>query len=302
MTHLYSDRNQPQQARDIEEISSTVWGGIVAIIDERKADKSFGYGFPIRCSICSQITDYSYERMELELISLIPNVTWPLNEYRIPSLYEIFDLIEFLYQKIGFPIPKEDYHTEMVSHDGDNYYPAYYYHYEYDRERGCTLFRDKINILFERNRIAYQLTSMGIIERIAPETIHGELVTAIFTTGNQELDNFLNTARSKYLNPRFEIRKEALERLWDAWERLKTIENHNDKKASIEQLLNVVKQKTGVALDNEAKELTNIGNTFMIRHTEVGKIPIKDSYVVDYLFTRMYAVISLILKATNRIK
>ena len=47
-------------------------------------------------------------------------------------------------------------------------------------------------------------------------------------------------------------------------------------------------------------ELTDIGNNFMIRHTEVGKKPITSSQDVDYLFQRMFAVVRLLLKGTGR--
>lgn len=55
------------------------------------------------------------------------------------------------------------------------------------------------------------------------------LASTIFTTGDQDLDRLLETAREKFLNRAFEIRKEGLEKLWDAWERLKTIEPGADK-------------------------------------------------------------------------
>lgn len=303
MNSLYSDRNQPKQPRDIEEIDFKVWQGIIALINGFIADGSFGYGFPQTCPHCGRTSGYDAQNMAFEIEAIIPGIEFPLDYHNmLPNLYDILDLIEYLFRKIGKPKITGQPHVQMVSNDGELYYPIEYYHYDYDVMEGKRQYREKVNFLFERNRVAYQLSEEGLIERSAPETIHGELVTAIFVTGNQELDNFLDTARSKYLNPKFEIRKEALEKLWDAWERLKTIEIPNNKKASIEQLLKVVKQKTDIELDNEAKELTEIGNTFMIRHTEIGKIPIKDSYVVDYLFTRMYAIISLILKATNRIK
>ena len=53
-------------------------------------------------------------------------------------------------------------------------------------------------------------------------------------------------------------------------------------------------------LDQEARELTDIGNTFMIRHTETDKVPIVDSAHVDYLFHRMFSIIRLLLKRSGR--
>jgi hypothetical protein len=53
-------------------------------------------------------------------------------------------------------------------------------------------------------------------------------------------------------------------------------------------------------LEQEAVQLTEIGNKFMIRHTETDKVPIVESDQVDYLFHRMFAFIRLVLMATAR--
>jgi hypothetical protein len=53
-------------------------------------------------------------------------------------------------------------------------------------------------------------------------------------------------------------------------------------------------------VNKEMMELTEIGNNFMIRHTEVGKTPVDDPDQIDYLFHRIFSSIRLILKATGR--
>ncbi|NVH78280.1 hypothetical protein FSB08_39195 [Paraburkholderia sp. JPY432] len=53
-------------------------------------------------------------------------------------------------------------------------------------------------------------------------------------------------------------------------------------------------------LEKEASELTEIGNKFMIRHTETDKVPIGNTAQVDYLFHRMFALIRLLLKQSGR--
>ena len=53
-------------------------------------------------------------------------------------------------------------------------------------------------------------------------------------------------------------------------------------------------------LEKEARELTDIGNKFMIRHTETDKVPINESTHIDYLFHRMFAMIHLLLKSSGR--
>ena len=49
-------------------------------------------------------------------------------------------------------------------------------------------------------------------------------------------------------------------------------------------------------LEVEAKELTDIGNSHLIRHYEVKQVPVIDIDHVDYLFHRLFAMIQLMLR------
>ena len=99
-----------------------------------------------------------------------------------------------------------------------------------------------------------------------------------------------------------DIRKEGLEKLWDAWERLKTVEPGKDKKAQVTALLDRATKEPNCRklLEDEAVALTSIGNNFMIRHTETNKTEIRGSACIDYLFHRLFAIIRLLLKTTDR--
>ena len=85
--------------------------------------------------------------------------------------------------------------------------------------------------------------------------------------------------------------------MWDAWERIKTLEQPTDKRKSIGILLDKASSepKFRERLEREVAELTEIGNNFMIRHTEITKTPVTLSPHVDYLFHRMFALIYLVL-------
>ena len=52
-----------------------------------------------------------------------------------------------------------------------------------------------------------------------------------------ELNRLVSTAQRKFLNPSQEIRREALEALWDVWERLKTLDGQGNKKAQARAML-----------------------------------------------------------------
>jgi hypothetical protein len=47
-------------------------------------------------------------------------------------------------------------------------------------------------------------------------------------------------------------------------------------------------------------ELTGIGNSFRIRHSEVTQEPLTSADQVDYLFTRMFAFVRMALRGTGR--
>ena len=93
----------------------------------------------------------------------------------------------------------------------------------------------------------------------------------------------------------------ALEKLWDAFERLKTYYQPSKKDKS-ESAKRVVKEVSNGSeefeslLDTEFKALSKIGNDYRIRHHEPDKTEIIDDRHRDYLFFRCYALINLALK------
>ena len=98
------------------------------------------------------------------------------------------------------------------------------------------------------------------------------------------------------------MRRESLEKLWDAWERLKTIEPGRDKKEGIAALLDdaAAEPEFRSRLEREARELTDIGNTFMIRHSETDRVQIAEAEQVDYLFRKLFAMIRMLLTSSGR--
>lgn len=287
---FFSDRELGPRPRTSEQINSKVWGGIYSAIQKRIDDGSFGYGFPEQCPDGYGISGCDVQKLRLTVEAEIPNLEWPLTPERVPSFYEIFDLLELLHRNVGNP-SEWDFHS-YFRHS----------HLNFDMEEGQRLFREEINRIFSRNGIAFEFDTDGQIHRLVPMVFHEDLIESEFNTGDDQLDNLLIGARVKFLDPRLNIRKEALEKLWDAWERLKTLELPTDKKQSIQILLNKATSEPAIysLLDAEARELTNIGNNLMIRHTEVGKTPIAESEMIDYLFHRMFSMVLLLLRKSGR--
>jgi hypothetical protein len=122
-----------------------------------------------------------------------------------------------------------------------------------------------------------------------------------FSTGDPGLDELLDTAITKYKLHDVREQKDALEKIWDAWERLKTLET-GDKKSGAKALLDKAASEPTFRsiLEDESRILNNIGNGFRIRHHETGKIDLSDPHQVDYLFERMLSIIRLLLRKSGR--
>jgi hypothetical protein len=87
------------------------------------------------------------------------------------------------------------------------------------------------------------------------------LAESTFRTGDSTLDGMLEAARHKILNRSIDVRRESLEKLWDAWERLKTLEPGRDKRESAGRLLDkaAAEPTFRARLEEEAIALTSIG-------------------------------------------
>lgn len=290
----FSEREIGIQPRVLEEITEGAWKGIVAAIQRRVDNGSFGYTYPLLCNDPEKqaVIGCNETLLGRALTAEIPEISWPLNPDKIPPTLVVLDLLEFCYRAVAEPVQRE-FH-KFYSH----------YHLEFRVDEGQKSFRREINRILARNGLAYELDSSGRVKRLGPEISRQQLlVVPLFQTGDKELDELLESARKKYLSPDLEIRREALEKLWDAWERLKTIEIPGDKKASVKQLLDKTTSEPMLrkVLEDEARSLTDIGNNFRIRHSEIGKVFLERSEDIDYLFHRMFALILLILRATNRL-
>jgi len=288
MKKLFSERAGQPLPRVEETLPENVRAVIFQLIIQRIENHSFGLKFPDQCpdghgnSGCSEMA----LRNNMEGY----RVVWPADARRLDSDQvsdiQIFDLLEYAYEHVARPLPR-GYHS-FFGH----------YHHDYDQAAGRTELEEEVNRLFERNGIAFQLRE-GQIERLVPSVLQEILTHSQFNTGDTILDELLGTAREKFLNRDLKIRREALEKLWDAWERLKSLSNPTDKKTSAKVLLDRVTSEPNLRdrIEIEARQLTEIGNNFFIRHTEVSKPPITDSRQVDYLFHRLFALLRLILQA-----
>lgn len=285
----FSDRRLGPPPRMTTEIPEAVRVGIIEIIRTRAGDGWFGLEYPDQCPDGRGVTGTDVTALSRALAAYrIYNPFGPFGER--PSTVELLDLIEFSHEKIAEP-------SQTSCHGSFDHS-----HLRFDRAGGQVRFRNEINRIFERNGIAFELRDSGRVERIAPKGLREALSQTVFNTGDRVLDELLERSRTKFLSRDPPVRREPLETLWDAWERLKSLEPGKDKKESTARILDRASadQAFRKALEVEARSLTDIGNNFRIRHAEVGKTPITDDEEVDFFFHRMFALIRLLLRKSDR--
>jgi hypothetical protein len=221
----------------------------------------------------------------------VPWIEWRLSAAEVPETRVILDLLEFCARAVGEPI-QNGFHSYFR-----------HYHLNWDRESGLQRFVADVNMLFRRNAAAFELTAAGETRRVLPAPLAEALGWTLFRSGDPETDRLLETARSRILSPKAEDRQDALEKLWDAFERLKTLEPGANKRMQADALLDRVAGPASAfrkAIGDEAVALTTIGNSFRIRHSEVTQEALTSQDQVDYLFTRMFSFVRMVLRATGR--
>jgi len=134
------------------------------------------------------------------------------------------------------------------------------------------------------------------IPNVIPDSLFG-----IPTSGDANVDEMLRVAIDSFRKPDHASRKAAVEKLWDAWERLKTLPDSNPAQGN-EILLNNAADnpKFLELLEHEANQLHKAGNNFHIRHfkTETTEITRIEHY--DYLFHRLLALMNLLLISSRK--
>lgn len=114
-------------------------------------------------------------------------------------------------------------------------------------------------------------------------------------TSDNELNKLIEEAKERFLSNDKQV---GLEKLWDAYERLKTYFSKN-KKVSSEKIVNIITVNFDEKfINDEFKTLTNIGNSYRIRHHEVDKKELTSKHI-NYFFFRMMSLIDLCLLFLN---
>ncbi len=290
MEKFFSDIENGLPPQINTEISADVFNGIISIY--YKYTKSMSFSFPATCPDDNSVIGFNEYLFVMKLKSIIPN--FPLsydsinfmNYNSVVDIYALLDFIELCISNIC------DYSEDKVH--------EFFNHNHLKKLSSCKNkndFSNEINQIFERNGLAYKLVNNSSIKRVLPIELENLIKNYIPKGKDPELNKLIDIA-IKYISlPKYENKQIALEKIWDAFERIKTYISI-DKKESTKNLLKKVaggKEEFFKLLDNEALLLTTIGNDFRVRHHETNKIKIETIDHIDYLFYRMMAFISLLI-------
>ena len=259
---------------------------------------NIAWRFPDQCSDGNGICGVDMEKFNNELLFEIQSLYRDHNEkvarpnkrecsrnYEDFHQYALLDLIELIASNVR-DISSRSWHD-------------FFKHYDLrfvETNNDFQKFRNEINNIFTKTGLLYTLTDKKIVERVIENGVLSTEIEAVTNSikehGTKEL---LDDAINFFKKPNPTERRIAVEKMWDALERLKTYYTTLDKKASAEKIVNDMAndQAEFVKLFNdEFRALTEMGNRFRIRHHETNKIDIIDIRHYDYFFNRCLSLIS----------
>ncbi len=299
MQKLYTERNNLR--RSINKtwiINHDVYDFLLNTCDNYLINLS--YSFPDKCQdndniICGINKLKFYQLLKYRIpdlysnnysYSIAPSVPYSIQE---ANQYALLDYIEYIAQNMK-TIIKNDYHS-YFKHDHLSFI---------DNDTDFKKFQNEINNIFEITGLQYILTSQKQINRLT--TSDDLLLSAeekLPSISEDRLRSLIEEAITLYRKPKPEEHHLATEKIWDAFERLKTIyiSENIDKKKSVQMLIDNISNNNkdiNQIIDDEFKTLTLIGNKFTIRHHELDKIDINDNRFYDYLFNRCLSLIDLV--------
>jgi hypothetical protein len=259
----------------LDELPPAAWAGISATF-RRLADLHyFAAEFPEQCPDGRGVAGTSVDGLRAMLVAHVPLLGgWPRDD-EAPSTVTAMDLAVFAWQHAQEP-------TARSHHD----------YFDHDHRAGRERWRGELNRILERNGVALRQEPDGRVVRLGTVAAGTVARTPIPPTGDVQLDEKIAIALRKYESPDIVVRRESLEALWDAFERIKTVLDPSDKRRSAEALVELMVSGPPAreAISEEFRVLTRLGNEFQIRHHEVARHAV-EAPVVDLLFVRALALV-----------
>jgi hypothetical protein len=300
---FYSDRIGQSSPRVNEDISATAWQGLTALIRGRLSDGSLARDFTRRdCRDGDYVTGTDEELFSDSLFAHIPALAEEGLDPNVPPPTPVaLDVIDFVARHIADPTSRSYHsflgHEHLFFRDPD---PAVLLGTALTP--GQERFRADVDMILSRNGIAFTLGNDMRVGRMGPPEARALISDFRPATGDPALDDLFSEAMTRFTSRDTGDRQVALEKLWDALERLKTLRRRGDKKASLEELLLSAlpdAEEFRGQVNAEFRVLTEIGNHFRIRHHEHDRHALPDAAAEDYLFVRLAALIAYILRRTG---
>lgn len=161
-------------------------------------------------------------------------------------------------------------------------------------------FQTAINDSMRRDNLSFRLSDRGLIElQTDHEVLSPEIIANIDIVSEVGIHELLREAIEKHMQPTAQAHRDAVEKIWDALERLKTYYKNLDKKRSVSKIISEMSsgnEAFASLFNNEFKALTDIGNNYRIRHHETNKVDITDPRHYDYFFNRCLSLIALAIQ------
>src|SRR5450631_4511805 len=211
---FFRERQDGPKPRTRKEMNAQFWGGVVGLVRSGLSRGYFAHNFPQMCQDVPQIIGCDVDAFGLTVSGLFPEVGWPLSEYRPPTTECALDLVEFVCQQASVP-------QRTLLH-------TFFDHYHLDVFRAdSAVMRDKINQLFAANEMSYEVTARDEVRYLTAPPVGELLSSGLPATIDADFDRLLSRATVKFLSRKPGDRHEALEPLWDAFERVKTMRNQD---------------------------------------------------------------------------
>lgn len=287
---FFTDRVDGPVPQSAEELAPATATALYSLVTSKVDANWFAKLYPIHCEDGKGITSTNVRPLWENARGLIPALPEQMWAEWDGSDGALFDLVEYASRRVSEPL-------EDRWHD-------YFGHYElsFDKHSGQKTFRSEVNQLLHRGGTVFELSDDLRIIRVGSPSVQKVIEELSPMSGDEKLDRDLAQAVKLYQSRDIDDRVIAVERLWDAFERLKTIDlPAASKKVSADALLEHIDSRAfRTFVKAEMVCLTAFGNEFTIRHHETNKHPVPPE-ALDYLFARMGSLITLLLSESSRL-
>ncbi|UOY01649.1 hypothetical protein [Blastococcus sp. PRF04-17] len=243
-------------------------------------------------SQCSDGHTYYWDEQAVRkaLVRHVGPIAWPLDPDNVAGIPddEVLRYVTGFFQLVSRPTDSWFHEFCRSSH------PT-----AFDTASGRYDYTVDVNALFGRFQTGLVLQNGRIKGTTGSFTLNRRLGDALPFGGDQHLEKLISSGLHEFQTSDPRRRWQGLRHLADAYERVKTLQVPENKKASTAALIGAMSPEAalGEHLDGLLRQMTTLSNGLTIRHHEVGKVDItEDPVLVDFLFYSYYNVLRFALQ------